>query len=57
MIITEGTKLMSYGRIEIPKYMRKDMELKTGDRVTLFFQDDHITLYNPVLELKKYSDS
>ena len=53
MIITDGTKLMSYGRIEIPKYMRKDMELKTGDRVMLYFQDDHITLYNPVLELKK----
>ena len=53
MNISEGTKIMSYGRIEIPKYMRKEMELKTGDLVVLHFEDDHITLYNPYLEIAK----
>ena len=53
MIFTTGTRLMSYGRIEIPKDIRKFMKLKTGDRVLLYFEDDRVTLMNPLLEIEK----
>ena len=53
MIYLTSIRLMPYGRIEIPKDMRKDMKLKTGDRVLLYFEDDRVTLMNPVLEIEK----
>jgi len=53
MIISMGIKLESYGRITIPKYMLKEMQLKTGNIVGLYFVEDHITLNNPLLDIMK----
>ena len=33
-----STKMMSYGRIQIPKWIKDDMELKTGDVVLLDYE-------------------
>jgi len=33
-----STKMMSYGRIQIPKIIRDDMKLKTGDTVLLNYE-------------------
>ena len=50
MILTADTKLMSYRRIEIPKYMRTEMQLKTGSKTLLYFENDHVTLFDPELD-------
>jgi len=49
MIYYTCTKLMSYERIVIPKDMRKEMQFKTSKKDVLYFENDRISLLNPVL--------
>jgi len=42
-------KVMSEGQIIIPADMRKNLNLSTGDRVALIYENDRIVVMNPLI--------
>jgi AbrB family looped-hinge helix DNA binding protein len=42
-------KLMSKGQITLPIDIRRDMGLKTGDRVALIYEEGRVIMMNPAV--------
>lgn len=44
--IVEGAKVMSKGQITLPKDIREKLNVRTGDRVVLIWDEDRVVLMN-----------
>jgi AbrB family looped-hinge helix DNA binding protein len=45
-ILVDNAKVMAKGQITLPKDIREALGVKTGDRVTLIRQDNHVIMMN-----------
>lgn len=51
--IIDNAKVMAKGQITLPKDIRSQLRLSTGDRVTLICEDDRVILMNSALYAMK----
>ncbi len=49
----DNAKVMAKGRITLPKDIRSQLRLSTGDRVTLICEDDRVILMNSAVYAMK----
>ena len=52
-IIVDNAKVMSKGQITLPKEIRTQLGIDTGDRVTLICEDDKVVLMNAAVYAMK----
>lgn len=45
-IIVDSAKVMSKGQITLPKDIREALQLNSGDRVTLVYENGHVIMMN-----------
>lgn len=45
-IIVDSAKVMSKGQITLPKDIRDALQLNSGDRVTLVYENGHVLMMN-----------
>ena len=53
MPIIDNAKVMAKGQITLPKDIRSQLRLSTGDRVTLICEDDRVILMNSAVYAMK----
>ena len=53
MPIIDNAKVMAKGQISLPKDIRSQLRLSTGDRVTLICEDDRVILMNSAVYAMK----
>jgi len=51
--IIDNAKVMAKGQITLPKDIRSQLRLSTGDRVTLICEDDRVILMNSAVYAMK----
>jgi AbrB family looped-hinge helix DNA binding protein len=48
-MVFNTAKVMSKGQITLPSDIRKRMNLSTGDRVALIYENDRVVMMNPAI--------
>lgn len=56
-ILVDNAKVMAKGQITLPKDIRDALGVGTGDRVTLIYQDNQVTMMNSAVYAMKVLQS